>query len=131
TEPFWKIQTTEFEPYIERIAHNEKDSEISLAFTQMLSSLRQQGDSSFKIPLVTADEKYPVVMGLDFPARIDIGSYHGKVTGTGKNFDDVEVPIDFQVYDRWARFWSATWELCRIPLGAIAGALVALWFGSR
>lgn len=131
TEPFWKIQTIEFEPYIERAASNEKDSEISEALTEMLSSLRQQGDSSFEIPSVTADEKYPVVMGLDFPAKTDIGVYHGTVTIKGKNFDDVEVPIDFEIYDPWTKRWSAIWEFCRIPLGAIAGALAGLWFGSR
>jgi hypothetical protein len=128
---FLKIQTIEFEPYLERAAKDEKHSEVSKLLTEMLSLLRRQGSTTYEIPSVAADEKYPVLVGLAFPDRTETRSYHGKITIKGKNFAELEVPFDFEVYDPWPRRWTAIWEFIRIPLTAIAGALAGLWFASR
>jgi hypothetical protein len=128
---FGTIQTLEFEPYIERRSKNEKDPKVAEVLTQMLSWLRHQGESEFEIPFVGAADKYPVVMGLEFPDNIDTGIYGAKILIDGRNFKEVEIPFEFEVKDPWTARWSLMWDVIKVLLGATVGGFFGHWLRSR
>ena len=133
TDLFGKIQTIEFEPYLESASRNEKNQKVSEVLTQMLSWLRQQGESEYEVPSVAAQDDYPVVMGLQFMDNIipDVYPAQMVITGNLAGAKASEIPFKFEVRDAWTFRWLIIWDLIKILLGAIGGGLFAYWLKSK